>query len=195
MRSRHLLRCGVAACLSVATWSAPAQDFAAAKTFLKIVYARYHKNGPGVEATGPRATRYLHSSLVALIREDARAVGQDEVGVLDGDPLCGCQDWEGIYGLQIDVREPVASRAEAIVSFALFERAKPEDMRRLVITLAKERGAWRVYNVVDRSDAKAAFDLRKELEKEIAQKQNLSPHSPTGKPSAVPGQAREHQNN
>lgn len=141
------------------------QDAESAREFLQSVYARYLKNGPGVEIGGAHAGQYLHSSLIALIREDARLV--EGVGVLDGDPLCGCQDWDGIFDLNIDVHEPRAGRAEAHVSFALFARAKPEDMRSLVITLAQERGGWRVWNVVDRSDAKAVFDLRKELEKEI----------------------------
>ena len=89
------------------------------------------------------------------------------MGVLDGDPLCGCQDWDGIFGLKIDVHEPKAGKAEALVSFAVFKDAKPQDVRSLLITLAQEKGAWRVYNVVDRSDTKAVFDLRDALEKEI----------------------------
>jgi len=151
--------------VTVAVCPVRAQDAASAKTFLASVYARYSKNGPGVEIAGPRARRYLHSSLVALIRKDAEAV--EGVGVLDGDPLCGCQDWDGIYDLKIDVHEPKAGKAEASVTFALFEPAKAEDRRSLMITLAQENGAWRVWNVVDRSDAKAQFDLRRELGNEI----------------------------
>jgi len=37
-----------------------------------------------------------------------------------------------------------------------------------VITLAPEKRSWRVWDVLDRSDSKAEFDLRRELEKEIA---------------------------
>jgi len=129
------------------------------------MYARYTKDGPGVEIAGSRANRYLHSSLIALIREDAKAV--DGVGVLDGDPLCGCQDWDGIYNLKIDMHESKAGRTEALVSFAVFKDVKPQDIRSLRITLAREKGAWRVFNVVDLSDPKAPFDLRKALEKEI----------------------------
>jgi hypothetical protein len=149
------------------TCLAHAQDAASAKAFLQSIYARYSKDGPGVEIAGPRAARYLHSSLIALLRKDARVVGPGEVGVLDGDPLCGCQDWDGIFELKMKVHEPKAGRAEAVVSFALFKDAKPQDMRSLVITLAQENGAWRVWDVVDRSDAKAEFDLRKALEREI----------------------------
>jgi len=167
MRSSLLSKFALLACVIVPACSGSAQDVASAKAFLQSIYARYSKNGPGVEIAGPRAKRYLHSSLIALLRNDARAVGPGEVGVLDGDPLCGCQDWDGIFGLKIDVHEPKAAKAEALVSFALFGDAKPQDVRSLRITLAQEKGAWRVYNVVDRSDAKAVFDLREALEKEI----------------------------
>lgn len=166
MRSSLLLS-ALLACLLVPASSA--QSTASAKTFLQSIYARYSKGGPGVDAGGPRAARYLHSSLITLLREDARAVGPGEVGVLDGDPLCGCQDWDGIFDLKIDVQEPRENRAEAMVSFALFKDAKPQDVRSLAITLASEKGAWRVWNVVDRSDPNAEFDLRAALKKEILQ--------------------------
>jgi hypothetical protein len=167
MRSSLLYRFSLLAFLIVPACSAQAQDAASAKTFLQSIYALYHKGGSGIDVTGPRAGLYLHSSLIALLRDDARAVGPGEVGVLDGDPLCGCQDWDGIFALKIDVHEPKAGKAEALVSFALFKDAKPQDVRSLLITLAVEKGAWRVWNVMDRSDAKAEFDLREALEKEI----------------------------
>jgi hypothetical protein len=45
------------------------------------------------------------------------------------------------FGLKIHVRESELGRAEAFVSLALFENAKPEDMRSLMITLTQEKGA------------------------------------------------------
>jgi hypothetical protein len=167
VRTFLLLKSFLFSCVVVPACSAPAQDAASAKAFLQTIYARYHKDGPGVDVSGAKAARFLHSSLVALLRQDARVVGPGEVGALDGDPLCSCQDWDGIYDLKIDVHEVKEDRAEARVSFALFEPAKAQDLRSLVITLAGERGAWRVWDVVDRSDAKAVFDLRSALEKEI----------------------------
>jgi hypothetical protein len=71
------------------------------------------------------------------------------------------------FGLKIHVRESELGRAEAFVSLALFENAKPEDMRSLMITLTQEKGAWRIYDVLDRSDPKAPFHLRAALVNEI----------------------------
>lgn len=167
MRSAPLLKSVLIVFAVVPTSRTQAQHSPSARAFLQSIYARYPKGGSGVHFTGPRAGRYVHSSLIALLREDARAVGPGEVGVLDGDPLCGCQDWDGIYNLKIDVNVEDAGRADALVSFALFNPAKPQDRRSLEIALAQEKGAWRVFNVVDLSDPKAPFDLRKALEKEI----------------------------
>ena len=165
MRSSLLLKSALLVCVIAPACSA--QEGASAKTFLQSLYARYQKGGSAIELSGPQAKRYLHPSLLALLREDARAVGPDEVGVLDGDPLCSCQDWDGIFDLKIDVHEPKAGRAEAQVSFQLFKDAKPQDRRSLVITLTRENGEWRVWNAVDRSDANSVFDLRAALDKEI----------------------------
>jgi hypothetical protein len=63
-----------------------------------------------------------------------------------------------------------ANRALAGVSFALSapKSRTRDDFRKLEITLVPERGQWRIYNIVDESDPKAPFDLRRELEKDIA---------------------------
>lgn len=120
MRSSLLFKFCLFACVLAPACSA--QDAAAAKTFLQSIYARYTKNSRGVEIAGPGARRFLHSSLIALIREDARAVGPGEVGVLDSDPLCGCQDWDGIFDLRIDMRQVKADHAEALVRFPSSKR-------------------------------------------------------------------------
>ena len=178
MRSSLLCKFALLACVIVPVRPGRAQDAASAKAFLQSIYSRYHKGGSGIDVSGPRAGRYLHSSLLALLREDRR-LASGEVGVLDGDPLCGCQDWDGIFNLKIEVREPQADKAEAKVSFSLFRDAKREDLRSLAITLAQEKGAWRVWNVVDHSNAPAVFDLRKELEKEIRDHSTPSNKTPS----------------
>ena len=161
MRCSLLLKFLMLACVVVPECAARAQDAASAKSFLQSIYTHYSEFSKADE------TRYLHPSLIALLREDARAVGPNDVGVLDGDPFCGCQDMDGIFDLEIAVREPNAGKIDALVSFFVFKDAKPTDRRSLVITLAPEKGGWRVWNVVDRSDPKFDFDLRSELQNEI----------------------------
>jgi hypothetical protein len=149
---------------------AAAQDAASAKTFLESVYQHYQHGGKGIDLGGPHAGEYFHSSLLTLVRADAKANGPENVGVIDSDPICGCQDWDGIWDLKIDINVESPQRAVAEVSFAVFApKDRPKDpLTRLQITLVPERGQWRIYNVVDESDPKAPFDLRKELERDIA---------------------------
>jgi hypothetical protein len=149
---------------------AAAQDAASAKAFLQSVYAAYGKNGKGVDFTGPHASQYFHSSLAELIRADIKANGPDNVPVVDSDPICACQDWEGIWDLKIEIQMQGPNQALADVTFALSapNGRKKDDLRKLQFTLAPVRGQWRIYDIVDDSDPKAPFQLRKELEKDIA---------------------------
>ena len=150
-----------------------AQDADGAKRFVESVYRAYANHGKGIDFTGPKAHSFYDASLIALLHADQKAVGPNEVGVLDGDPICGCQDWDGIWDLKIAIQIQGESRAKAAVSFALFapkaasKAGSERDLRSLEMTLVRESKGWRIDDIVDKSDPKAPFDLRAELEKEI----------------------------
>ena len=168
---RIRLRVSVAFLLITLLGIAPAvaQDADAALLFLRSIYKNYRKGGSGIDLTGPKSARYLSSSLIALLRTDQKAVGPDGVGVLDGDPVCGCQDWDAVHDLKISITPVSYGRVRASVSFALFgsEAAPEQSLRKLEMTLVSQLGQWRINNVLDKFDDKAPFDLRAELEKEI----------------------------
>ncbi len=103
-----------------------AQDVDSARRFLESTYRLYDHNGAGVEMGGPYADRFYHSSLIALLQEDEKVMGGG-VGVLDGDPICGCQDWDGIFDLKMKIRPINSDRVEAAVSFALLKQATTRD--------------------------------------------------------------------
>ena len=141
----------------------------AAKAFLVSVYKHYGAGGIGVDSVGPDAPRYFHSSLVALLRADQKAASPD-VGAIDADPVCACQDWNGIWNLVIDVKIDAPDHATAKVTFYL---ADPKDnlkdsLRKLDIALAAENGAWRIYDIADQTDPTEPFALRKALRDDIA---------------------------
>ncbi len=148
---------------------AAAQDAASAKAFLESVYQQYRHGGQGIDLGGHHAGQYYHSSLLTLIRVDDKA-NSPAVGVVDADPVCECQDFDGIWDLKIEIQMQGTNRALADVSFALVPpkgRTK-DNLYKLRMTLVPERGQWRIYNIVDESDPKEPSDLRKELEKDIA---------------------------
>lgn len=146
-----------------------AQDANQAKRFLEEIYRHYDHHGPGIDFTGSNSKKVFDSSLIQLVQADKKALGPDEAGVLDGDPICGCQDWDGIWNLKIAVQMLGVRRATATVSFALFapKPGSDSDLRLLEITLVPESGQWRIDNIVDKSNPRAPFSLRVELENEI----------------------------
>jgi hypothetical protein len=150
-----------------------AQDAASARNFLQSVYRLYSKGGPGVDVTSPSAGKIYASSLIALLYADERAAGPDEVGMLDGGPICSCQDWSGIFDLKISLRVHKAGSARAAVSFALFPQqgGADQDRRSLEISLLSQGGQWRIDNILDKSDPKAPFDLRDKLKKQSRRSQ------------------------
>ncbi len=92
--------------------------------------------------------------------------------MLEGDPsACGCQDWAGIWDLKIEIgmmQDPNLALADVTFALSAPNGRKKDDLRKLQFTLAPEHGQWRIYDIVDDSDPKAPFQLRKELEKDIA---------------------------
>ena len=148
---------------------ASGQNADSAKQFLTSVYEHYANHGKGIDFTGPKARDVFDSSLIALLHADQKAIGPDEVGVLDGDPICSCQDWDGIWDLKIAIQPLGDGRAKAAVSFALFapKANTDRDRRSLEMTLVSVGGQWRIWDILDKSDTKAPLDLRVELEKEI----------------------------
>lgn len=75
---------------------ASGQDADSAKTFVESLYRQYTNHGKGINLSGRRALNYFTASLSTLIDADGKAAGPDQVGVLDGNPICSCQDWDGI---------------------------------------------------------------------------------------------------
>lgn len=148
-----------------------AQDAASAKAFLVSVY-HYYQNGyqeqhSGIDFDAPNANKYFHSSLLALERADVKA-NAGSIQAIDWDPICGCQDWNGIWNLKIEVHLDSPQRAIANVSFALFDpKDRPVDeTNRLQITLVMEHGQWRIYDILDESIT--TFSVRKLLQDDLA---------------------------
>jgi len=121
MKTKLLLSMALSALAAMFPIRAGAQDANSAKSFVESLYRHYVNHGPGLDYSGAKALKYFDASLNALLVADVKAVGPNEVGVLDGDPICSCQDWDGIWDLKIDVQLESPGRALAKVSFALFD--------------------------------------------------------------------------
>jgi len=117
-----------------------AQDLGAAKAFVTGLYAAYGKP-PGPDYLGRQAKAVFSPALLGLMARDAARTPKGEVGALDGDPICNCQDHE-ITGVSVVVTETGSGRATAIVGFRNFGRAES-----VGLDLVWAQGGWRVDDV------------------------------------------------
>src|ERR1035438_1304591 len=169
MRARLLFATAVFAAILLPAIPSAAQDEASAKALLTNIFQHYGNGGKGADYKSGS----FHSSLVALVNADVKATGTDVPAVLDGDPICDCQEWDGFWVLKMDVEMVTPQRAQAVVSFAIYTpKNRPKDDSRTVkITLVPERGQWRIddieYLAEPQSDPAAPKSLRQRIQKDI----------------------------
>ena len=120
--------------------AAGAQSLADARGFVTGLYRAYQHGSPDV--LGPRARSIFSPALLALIRRDARNA-HGEVGALDGDPICDCQDPDGVRLVGLDLAAAGPGRAAAHVRLR-FAGSRAEAMTLDLVSIGSR---WRVDDV------------------------------------------------
>lgn len=110
------------------------------RAFVERLYAGYRDPDYNPLAH-PR--RIFAKPLVAAIREDSR-LSRDEVGYMDADPLCQCQDAAGLRPQIREVSRTTSSTATVHVLLD-FGGSDPRDLR---LRLVRTAAGWRVADVV-----------------------------------------------
>src|SRR5678815_2759705 len=101
--------------LLATTASAEAQTLPEAKAFVTGLYTAYQRK-PDPDYLGKQIGEVFAPDLIALIRREAAGVPKGDVGALDGDPICDCQDWR-ISDLKVSVTSQTAGLATAEARF------------------------------------------------------------------------------
>ena len=138
----------IAALLPIAmlTASAPAQitdaaQKASVRAFVAQLYAKYRRNGPGVDRQSGPYTPSLRRLFVLEARQS-----QGEASVVDWDPVCACQDWDTIsvrwLGLDVAARGAVA-RLELTYGPAI----SPQRPQRVTLTLERGGAGWLIADI------------------------------------------------
>jgi Protein of unknown function (DUF3828) len=141
--------------------NADAADGAA--KFVQSIYSRYGPNGDPPSLFEENAGMVFHSSLIALAREDQRAVGPGSAGVIDGDPVCNCQDTDVKFEhLKLQIEAASEESCKVAVNFA----DKSGVQTPIVLVLVKENEQWRIYDIENHGRG-GRPSLRAALEKEI----------------------------
>ena len=152
----------------------PAIDAAAAaeaKAFLDSLYAHYKtsKNN-SFSPMGDNVAQVFDADTIKLLADDTKAL-KGELGEIDGDYLCDCQDFETITAT-VAVQAATPATAKATADFMVFDQKHHNEF-----DLVKVNGAWRVHDVRERDSADpAALSLRETLTKEI---KDLAAHPAT----------------
>jgi hypothetical protein len=127
---------------------AAAGDSASAKAFVQKLY--------GHRQMAERAV--YDAGLVALILKDRR-LAHGEVGALDFDPLCQCQD-DG--GMKVEVLDAEASAKTAVVHVRLtFTEAQPPEIIPVEFDLVRTGAGWRVHDIKSKETPSLREYMRK----------------------------------
>ncbi|MGH8053533.1 MAG: DUF3828 domain-containing protein [Stenotrophomonas sp.] len=120
--------------------STATDDTTSARTFLSHVYASYHPDAP-LHAMLPDEQVYAPALLAAM--EANRKAYDGEVGYLDSDPLCQCQDTaQDLRALDFEITPLGAGRLRAAATLADVDNPLALDL-----TLSRHGDQWRVADI------------------------------------------------
>ena len=125
-----------------ATAGTSAQDISNARSFLSHIYAGYHPDA-GLDAILPDEEVYTPALIAAMQANSDAYAG--EVGYLDGDPLCDCQDTaQDLRQLVFDI-QPLAD-GQLRASTQLDDLQHPLQLQ---LTLQRQGNSWRVADIAN----------------------------------------------
>jgi hypothetical protein len=150
---------GLALLLALSAAAPQAQDLTSARAFVTGLYSAYRRD-PGPDYLGPKAKSVFSPRLLALIRRDA-ALAKGEVGALDGDPICDCQDAGGLRLRELKtVSRTVADRPSDRLD-ATVRLGFPSGTRTLRLDLVAVDGNWRVDDIHSQDTPSLAAYLKR----------------------------------
>ncbi len=147
-----------AAALALGAAQAGAPDAASARAFIAGLYKHYPQpaNGPFFSPTDKNAASVFDPGMVALFREDVK-LAKGEVGFVDADPLCQCQDDGGMKTKIVSVTMAGPNAANAVVDL-LFEGGAPIV---LTLRLVVVNGQWRIHDLSTKDEPSYLADFTK----------------------------------
>ncbi|MGE5721922.1 MAG: hypothetical protein ACM3YM_05620 [Sphingomonadales bacterium] len=147
---------GMIAAFAALPCAAAAREPAGARAFITHIYAGYPRHSP-------RSQRELDAmfepELSALIRRSGS--NPDEVGPLDGDPICQCQDDTGLRYRIVSIGG-AGRQARAVVRNSFVAPARPTSFL-VTYRLVRIAGRWRIFDIAGPDQPSMRAWLRREL--------------------------------
>jgi hypothetical protein len=124
---------------AVPAWAAPSA--ASAEQFLRGLYAKYKPHGKPVSFVYPDAKAIVDPAMLKLLKHD-QTMSKGEVGAMDSDPVCNCQDWGTLKVTALKVTMSGAGAASADVTFKDLD-----DVQNMRFSLVYLDGGWRIHDI------------------------------------------------
>jgi hypothetical protein len=144
--------------LASAVTAAP--DATGAKAFVEKLYSHYPSKPDtrsAFDPVGKNASQVFDSGMIAAFREDTK-LANGEVGFIDSDPLCQCQDDSGLKATVGSATMTGPNAADVVVNLDY-----PSDKVTIALTLhlVPVNGAWRIHDLSTADTKSYLADLLK----------------------------------
>ena len=133
------ISCILTAGISAAQAAEPSA--ASAEQFLRGLYAKYVRNGKPTPFVYPDARNIADPAMMALLKND-RDKSNGEVGAMDSDPICDCQDWDVITVTSVHVTMQGANAATADLAISDWG-----DIHKFRYALVWTKDGWRIHDI------------------------------------------------
>src|SRR5437773_5937926 len=129
---------------AMAAAASNAAEVASARAFLRALYAHYERNDSFAILGDKEEPEYFAADTLKLLRENTRLL-QGEVGDIEVDPVCVCQDSAGLKATIGDVvmTGPASARATVLLK----DTGSPKFSSEIRFDLVFERGKWRIQDL------------------------------------------------
>ena len=136
-------------------------DAADAKAFLQGLYDHYKSSqNNSFSPFGASETQVFDPGMIALLAADRKAL-QGELGEIDGDWLCDCQDFASLKAT-VAVQSATPTAAAATSDFV--DVGMPgQGPRHAQFQLVKVNGAWRIHDIKSGDEGWLRATLTKEI--------------------------------
>jgi hypothetical protein len=147
----------------VSTAATAGGDAGGPKAFLEGLYAHYKSSsstGTSWAPMGADVKDVFDPDTVQLLAADTKAL-KGELGEIDGDWLCDCQDWGSITAaVTVTSQSPTAAKATA----AFRDTQVPDEKdKRNTFDLVKTPAGWRIHDMGTPQDASLRHVLTNEI--------------------------------
>ena len=135
-----------------------------ARAFLDQVYSHYPTPAGRTpfDPLGGSAAQIFDPAMVGLLEEDRKLTAPGEVGAIDWDPLCQCQDDDGMrveIG-RVEISGPATANVHVELPF-------PSNPTAVELALTRVAGEWRIHDVSSK-DTPSLRDLLMQANRERA---------------------------